>query len=192
MQCDCYHWFVFLLGRVFRETLSVFTGLPYHSVIPLCVMTAQYTDNQAPGLGFSGSQHSFSVWKGWRNQLSPSSDGVHHRDVQHGTLNCSTMCVFLKMQSIQWQWKWWMRMVDWEVYLVILCIKSPRSCSSRVNKVSGKADNRRKKLAVASGYLLMVTQCESMRLQWILWLLLILHADLNNDEPPSLVGIAAL
>lgn len=133
MQCDCNHWFAFFLGRVFKETLSVFTALPYHSVVLLCMMTALYTDKQAPGLGLLGFQHSFSFWK---SQLSPRTDGVHHSEIQHGILNLSVMCIFLKTQSIQWQWRWWKGVVDWEVYLVVLCTKSHRSCSSSVNSVS--------------------------------------------------------
>lgn len=124
---------LFFLGRVFKETLSVFTALPYHSVVLLCMMTALYTDKWAPGLGLLGFQHSFSVWK---SQLSPSTDGVHHSKIQHGILNLSVMCIFLKTQSIQWQWRWWKGVADWEVYLVILCTESHRSCSSSVNSVS--------------------------------------------------------
>lgn len=128
-------------------------------------MTALHTDNQAPGLGLSCSQHSFLVWKGWKSQLSPSTDGVHHSEVQHGILNLSVMCIFLKMQSIQWQWRWWKRVVDWEVYLVILCNKSQRSCSSRVNNDSwqGRKQGKGLPMGSANGDAM---QRESRRLLW--------------------------
>lgn len=95
----------------FLGKLSVFTGLPYHSVIPFCTMTALYTDNQAPGLGLSGCQHCFSVCKVWKSQLSPSTDGVHHREIQDGILNLSVMCIFLKRRvysdSAGAEREWW-------------------------------------------------------------------------------------
>ena len=178
MRCDCYCWYALFLGRVFRETLCVFTGLPYHSVIPLCVMTALYADNQAPGLGLSGSQHSFSVWKVWKSQLSPNTDGVHHSEIQHSILNLSVMSIFLKMQSIQWQWRWWKRAEDWEVYLVILCSKSHRSCSSRVNNVSWQGSKQRK----GASHGIFLWWCYAVWINEVtmgLWLLLILCGDLT-------------
>lgn len=163
MQCDCSRRFAFFfLGRVFKETLSVFTALPYHSVVLLCMMTALYTDKRASGFGLLGFQRSFSVWK---SQLSPSTDGVHHSEIQHGILNLSVMCIFLKTQSIQWQWRWWKGVVDWEVYLVILCTKSHRSCSSSVNSVSwkGRKQGKRPPMGFAHDGAM---QCESMRSLW--------------------------
>lgn len=146
-------------------------------------MTALHTDNQAPGLGLPCSQHSFLVWKGWKGQLSLNIDGVHHSEIQHGILNLSVMCIFLKMQSIQWQWRWWKRVVDWEVYLVILCTKSQRSCSSRVNNDSwqGRKQGKRASHGICSWW------CYAMWINEVtmgLWWLLILYSDLNNTDLP--------
>lgn len=93
------------------------------------------------------------------------------------------MCIFLKMQSIQWQWRWWKRVMDWEVYLVILCTKSHRSCSPRVNNVSwqGSKQGKRASHGICSWW------CYAMWINEVtmgLWLLLILHGDLNNTDLP--------